>query len=160
MAHLEGWAFKKAKDRARVQEGLRKAGMPEGVKSELDLTLPQDVAPAEVAGASTIDVEQAKDLFERGVKLVDVRDRADWKEGHVPGAIHLYVFVDFTKEELSAVVAEDEEVIVSGEGASEGAYAAIAAARAVSWGFKRVCYLPAGFPGWKAAGYPFKVVQN
>lgn len=160
VAHLEGWAFKEAKDRARIQEGLRKAGMPEGVKTGLNLALPQDVAPADVAGASTIDVERAKELFERGVKLVDVRDRADWNDGHVPGAIHLYIFHDFTEEELSVIVTKDEEVIVSGEGASEGAYGAIAAARAVSWGFKRVYYLPAGFPAWKAAGYPIRVVQH
>ncbi len=157
VSRVEHWAFKEQTDRARVQEGLRKAGVPEGAKTEQDLDYAQDLTPLNVDGATTIDAEKAKALLERGIKLVDVRDRADWQDGHIPGTVHMSLFRDFTDAGLSAVVERDEAVVFFGSGTGANKMAAIATARAVSWGFEKVYYFCDGFPGWKAAGYPIQV---
>ncbi len=160
VSRVEHWAFKEQADRARVQEGLRKAGMPEGATTEQDLGYAQDLTPMSVDGATTIDAERAKALFEQGIKLVDVRDRVDWEDGHIPGAVHLSLFRDFTDARLSAVAKRDEAVVLFGSGTGANKMAAIAASRAVSWGFERIYYFRDGFPGWKAAGYPVQVPPN
>ena len=154
------WAYKEQADRQRVQEGLRKAGVPEGAKTELDLGYAQNLTPLNVAGATTVDAEQAKDLSERGIKLVDVRDRADWLEGHIPGTLHIYLYRDFTEAGLSAVVRRHEEVVLFGGGIGANKKAAIAATRAVSWGFEKINYFRDGFRGWKAAGFPIVAAQS
>ncbi|MEM7226635.1 MAG: BTAD domain-containing putative transcriptional regulator [Pseudomonadota bacterium] len=157
VSRVEHWAFKEQADRQRVQEGLRKAGVPEGAKTEQNLNYAQDVTPMNVDGATTVDAEQAKTLLEQGIKLVDVRDLADWRHGYIPGTLHLSLFRDFTDAKLSAVAERDEAVLVFGSGIGANKMAAIAAARAISWGFEKVYYFRDGIPGWKAAGYPIQV---
>ena len=36
----------------------------------------------------TVDAEDAADRIERGALLVDVRERAEWDEARIPGAVH------------------------------------------------------------------------
>ncbi|MHC4066938.1 MAG: BTAD domain-containing putative transcriptional regulator, partial [Planctomycetota bacterium] len=96
VAAVESWAYKLASDRARVQEGFRKAGMPEGATTSVSLDWAQDVSPLEVEGATTIDAAAAKALIERGVAVVDVRNGKYWNAGHIPGAAHLNLYKDFT----------------------------------------------------------------
>jgi TolB-like protein/rhodanese-related sulfurtransferase len=160
VAKVEGWAFKFQRDRARVQEGFRKAGMPEGAASTLELDWAQDVSPAEVPGATTIDAATAKNLVDRGVTVVDVREDHYWNDGHVPGAVHLSLYSDFTEAKLAEVVAKDQELVILAHGSAVNPRSARACARAVSWGFSKVYYFREGYPGWQAAGYPIKMVQN
>ncbi|MEM7123727.1 MAG: BTAD domain-containing putative transcriptional regulator [Pseudomonadota bacterium] len=160
VAHVEGWAFKNPEDRATVQEGLRLAGMPVGMRTEAAITFPQNAAPTDVDGATTIDVSGARDLFEQGITMIDVRGWSEWVDGHVPGAVHLDLFHAFSVDAVSAHVGKDEQVIIFGGGAAEGSYAAIGTLRVVSWGYRNVYYLRDGFPGWKAAGYPTATFQE
>jgi hypothetical protein len=63
----------------------------------------------EVKGASTLDVDTAKTLFDRGVPFVDVRKNWPWNEGHIPGAVHLLAI---SEAELSKIVSKDQEVVI------------------------------------------------
>ena len=160
VAHLEGWAFKRPEDRQRVQEGLLKAGMPPGASASSEPNLAQDTSPAEVPGATTIDGLRAKELMEQGAVVVDVRGSLDWAAGHIPGAVHLYLFNDFTEKALASFAAKSQPLVLYGQGANASPIAARAVARAVSWGYTKIYYFRDGLPGWKEAGHPFKVVLD
>jgi rhodanese-related sulfurtransferase len=42
------------------------------------------------SGDDEIRIDAAAELFDKGeVRLVDVREPAEWARGHIPGAIHL-----------------------------------------------------------------------
>ncbi|MCH8160215.1 MAG: rhodanese-like domain-containing protein [Proteobacteria bacterium] len=119
----------------------------------------RDAEILSVEGVATIDVGTARELREGGAKFVDVRDRLAFDAGHVPGAIHLDLHVDFTEERLSELVDRDDEVVMSCWG-ENCPYAAHACAMAVIWGFTQVYYFAAGFQAWSAAGYPVENGQN
>jgi rhodanese-related sulfurtransferase len=150
LAHLGGWTFKEEADRERLREGLRKAGLPEGVP--VVAAFGAGSSSTEIEGAITVDATRAKTLFDRAVPFVDVRENADWNAGHVPGAVHLELFNVFSEATLTEVAGKDEEVVIYCHGPSCG-LSASACVSAVSWGFKKVYYFRDGFPGWKAAGY-------
>jgi TolB-like protein/rhodanese-related sulfurtransferase len=144
--------------RNQVMEGLRMAGVPEGAGADLPFEeyrklLHKSGGYYNVDGATTVDVRQAKALHDRGVKFVDVRAAKGFAMGHVPGAYNLDVGSELSRERLSRIVGKDEEVVLSchGKTCPDSAYAS---AKAVLWGFKRVYYFSAGFPGWEEAGYP------
>jgi adenylate cyclase len=141
------WLFQKSVDRDRLREGLRVAGLPEtGEETE--------VSPLFVPGAISIDVVEAKELFDRGVVFVDARDVVDWSIGHIKGAIQLDVDDMLTKEALSAVIGPQEEVVIYCHG-PRCLRSSKAAAKAVAWGFTKVYYFRDGFPAWKIAEHPF-----
>jgi rhodanese-related sulfurtransferase len=144
--------------RQQLVEGLRKAGVPEGAGTDLDLDDVRRLVHGSggyftVDGATTIDVPQAKQLHDRGVKFVDVRAAQTFARGHVPGAYNLDVASALSRENLSRIIGKDEEFVLScyGKTCPDSAYAS---AKAVLWGFKRVYYFSPGYPGWEEAGYP------
>jgi rhodanese-related sulfurtransferase len=143
------WYFKKSEDRERLRDGLKLAGVPEAGENE-------KVSLLEVPGAITVDVELAKALFDRGVTFIDVLPDNSWRDGHIPGAIHLDFKDAFTEASLSAVVDRGQEVVIYCLG-PRCLRSSEASARAVSWGFKKVYYFREGLPAWKAAGYPINV---
>jgi TolB-like protein/rhodanese-related sulfurtransferase/thioredoxin-like negative regulator of GroEL len=152
-AMMDGWQFADETIRERFREGLRKAGVPPGAPSPPLAFRGVMKAPLEIAGATTIDVTEAKALFDRGVPFVDVRGDPGWKRGHISGAVHLHVYHDVTEAKLSKVAAKDEEVVIYAHGPGAGV-STRAVASAVSMGFKKVYFFREGLPGWKAAGYP------
>ena len=112
MAARDGWDFPLEAIRERYREGLRKAGVPQGAASPPVVFRGVMKAPLEIEGATTIDVTEAKALFDRGVPFVSVRSDPGWKRGHIPGAAHLHKDHDFTEAKLAEVVAKDEEVVI------------------------------------------------
>lgn len=110
-------------------------------------------SPQEVAGATTVDSEQAKALFEQGVSFIDVRKEIDWVAGRIPHAVHLELRHRFTPERLRRAAAPDEPVVFYCNG-PECPRSSIAARQAVAWGYRRVYYYRDGFPAWRNAGYP------
>ncbi len=155
LAHLAEWTFKESAERERLREGLRKAGLPEGVSAGPAVAA-GDTSPTEVDGATTVDATRAKVLFDRAVPFVDVREDADWNAGYIPGAVHLELYNVFSEAKLSEVVGKDEEIVIhcAGPACSRSSRACVSA---VSWGFKKIYYFRDGFPGWKAAGHPIEV---
>ncbi len=145
---VDFWPFARSADRERLRHGLELAGVPAESGSSQ--------SPISVDGATTVDAVAAKRLFDEGVVFVDVRSLEIWKLGHVPEAMLLDLKTDFTEDELVAVVAKDQSVVIYCEG-PKCLRSSKACAKAVSWGFTRVHYLREGFPGWRAAGYPVAV---
>ena len=113
----------------------------------------KETSPEKIDGATTVTVEQAKALFEKGVPFIDVRSDSDWNAGRIPGAIHLDVKNVLSSENLMKVAAKDQEVVFYCNGpscmrSSQGC------TKAVSWGWKKVYFFRMGFPSWKLAGNP------
>ncbi|HKJ76918.1 MAG TPA: rhodanese-like domain-containing protein [Gammaproteobacteria bacterium] len=110
-------------------------------------------SPRTVAGARTIDSEQARDLFEQGVAFIDVRKDIDWSAGRIPHAVHLELRHHFAPERLRRAAGRNEPVVFYCNG-PECPRSSMAARRAVGWGYRQVYYYRAGFPAWRNAGYP------
>ena len=144
-----------------MQEGLRKAGLPEGAGTDLALDdyvkfMTMSNGQTTVEGTTKIDVEEARALRERGVPFIDVRAPVDYGNGHVPGAINLSLVTDFSREALEKTLAsKDSEVTFYCHG-KHCPYSAYASAKAVAWGYKRIFYFAGGFPEWQEAGYPIE----
>jgi TolB-like protein/rhodanese-related sulfurtransferase len=144
---LDNWLFHESDDRDRLREGLRVAGVPEAGD-------PAEVSPLSVSGASSIDVHEAKQLFDAGVFFVDVRDISGRDYGYIPGSIFLDLELDFTEQALSDVIERDEAVVIYCAG-PRCLRSSKAVGKAVSWGFTNSYYFRRGFAAWKIAGYPF-----
>lgn len=69
-------------------------------------------SPIEVAGATTIDAAQAKVLYDRGAKFVDVRSSTLWDAGRVPGASYLDWSTGFNEPSLLRVATKSDEVVI------------------------------------------------
>jgi rhodanese-related sulfurtransferase/lipopolysaccharide biosynthesis regulator YciM len=145
----------------RLQEGLRKAGVPEGAGTDLaldDYVKLMTLANGELSvdGTIKIDVAETKALIARGVPFIDVRAPLNYDNGHIPKAINLSVVTDLSKESLVEVAGKQDEVAFYCQGKS-CPHAAYAAAKAVAWGYTRVYYFAGGFLAWDDEGYPVVV---
>ncbi len=112
----------------------------------------KEISPETVVGATTIDVKEAKRLFDQGTVFLDVRSQRDWDAGRIPGSAYLELKHIFTEESLAAVVARDKPVVIycNSIGCMRSSHAC---AKAVGWGFKQVYYFREGYPAWQEAGY-------
>lgn len=113
----------------------------------------QVTSPESIAGATTIDPERAKLLFNKGVIFIDVRKSSDWEAGRVPGAVHLDLDTSFDDQNLALEVGKDEEVVIYCNG-PKCLRSSTACAKAVAWGYRKVYYFRDGFPGWQTAEFP------
>jgi rhodanese-related sulfurtransferase/Tfp pilus assembly protein PilF len=149
-------------------EGLRKAGVPEGAaparegfdfRALVSSSYDERGRSYEVAGVPNIEAATVKEMLERGVVVVDVRDAGSFGRGHLPGAIHLDLNLDLTEANLMEVVGKDDPVIFHCWGPS-CSYSAMGCAKARLWGYKEIYYFAGGLPAWKAAGYPIEGTDN
>ena len=119
------------------------------------LAVAKEEAPMAVDGTTTVNVAEAKTLFDQGALFIDPRGDADFDAGRVPGAIHLPLNGGLSEASLSDVANKDETLVFYCNGV-KCAVSSEACAKAVAWGFTDVRYFREGFPGWEAAGYPIE----
>ncbi len=144
--------------RASLQEGLRKAGVPDGAAPQLSegdykSLVTKSGGEFTVEGARTIDLAEAKSLQEEGALFIDVRSETGYLKGHIPGAIGLDLKTQLTKESLAEVAEKDQKIVFY----CDGIYcykSADACAKALTWGYTDVLYFAGGEPAWSKAGYP------
>ena len=112
-------------------------------------------SPEHAEGATTINVDEAKWMFDEGVTFIDVRNPRFFARRHVPGAHHLDMKGGFTRETLADVAEKDQPIVIYSSGIKCGrAYRA--AVQAVSWGYTRVYYFRGGIVDWKDVHYPIE----
>ena len=95
-----------------------------------------------------IKVQEAYDLYQSGVFLLDVRTQGEWDEIHVPNAT--LIPLDELESRLNELP-KDQEIVVmcrSGNRSQTGRDILRSA------GFKSVTSMDGGIVDWKAAGYP------
>jgi phage shock protein E len=82
--------------------------------------------------------------------IVDVREKGEWDEGHIPGAIHMS---RGTMElDVEEQVPDTNAMIICHCGG--GGRSALAAENLQKMGYKNVRSMAGGFKAWKAAGLP------
>lgn len=84
------------------------------------------------------------------VQILDVRSPSEWEEGHIPGAIHVFV------PELRKKAANLDRARPVITYCDSGFRANIAASVLQQEGFERVCNVPGSMQAWKRAGYPLE----
>ena len=83
--------------------------------------------------------------------LVDVREKHEWNEGHIPGAVHVpRGYLELQVEE--AVPDKDKTVVLYCAG---GVRSLMAGATLQQMGYKNVVSMAGGFGAWKGNGYSF-----
>jgi sulfur-carrier protein adenylyltransferase/sulfurtransferase len=87
--------------------------------------------------------------------IVDVRERDEWAEGHIPGAVHI-PRGNLESRIEAAVPDRSTPVVVY---CSSGNRSAFAAKSLEELGYEDVVSLAGGFTDWKRSGFPFDVPQ-
>jgi len=82
--------------------------------------------------------------------IVDVREKDEWDEGHIPNAIHMSRGT--IELEVEEKVPDTNAVIICHCGG--GGRSALAAESLQKMGYKNVRSMAGGFKAWKAAGLP------
>ncbi len=120
-------------------------------------TLARAEAPDEVFGAKTVDLQQAKTLFDQGAVFIDVRDPQSWSLGHIEGSVNL----DFNASEFAVLYVSKEldrtTPIVFYTSSALNVRSAMASFFASNWGYTNVYYFREGFYSWMAADYPVEL---
>jgi rhodanese-related sulfurtransferase len=101
----------------------------------------------------TIDTDEAKQMIEQGVRVIDVRQPEEWQRGHIAQATlvpinGIYSFGQALKE---LNLPQDEEVIFV---CQAGQRSASASEIALVAGLKKVYNLANGMNGWIYRRYP------
>lgn len=109
--------------------------------------------PETVEGSTTIDTPKAKQLFDSGAAFIDARKDADWDAGRIPGAYHMELDKVLSKDSLAKVAKPTDPLVFYCNGV-KCMVSPHAIKQAVGWGYTNIHYYRAGFPAWKAAGYP------
>ena len=101
-----------------------------------------------------IDAQRAHErLADGGELFLDVRERDEWEEGHIPGAVHIPRGHLESRVE-SALPERSQPVVVY---CASGNRSAFAAKTLEELGYENVSSLAGGFTDWKRNGFPFEL---
>ena len=84
--------------------------------------------------------------------MIDVRDKDEWEEGHIPGATHLSRGT--VELDIEEKVPDPNATIICHCGPEGFRGSALAAESLQKMGYKNVRSVAGGFKAWKAAGLP------
>jgi phage shock protein E len=84
--------------------------------------------------------------------IIDVRDKDEWDEGHISGAIHMSRGT--IELDIEEKVPDTNAMIICHCGG--GGRGALATESLQKMGYKNVHNMAGGFKAWKAAGFPTK----
>jgi molybdopterin/thiamine biosynthesis adenylyltransferase/rhodanese-related sulfurtransferase len=104
-----------------------------------------------------MDAAEARALLESdSAAVVDVRELAEWDEGHIPGAVH--VPRGNLESRIEAAVPERDRTLLLY--CAAGNRSAFAARTLEELGYERVVSLAGGFTDWKRNGFPFEIPRS
>lgn len=102
--------------------------------------------------------QEAKGKKEKNPKtvIIDVREGEEWKEGHIPGAIHIpRGFLEFKIENL--VPDKSTPIVCHCAG---GMRSMLATKTLQDLGYTNAASMSGGFKAWKEAGLPFEISET
>jgi molybdopterin/thiamine biosynthesis adenylyltransferase/rhodanese-related sulfurtransferase len=88
--------------------------------------------------------------------LLDVRERDEWEEGHIPGAVH--VPRGFLESRIEGVAPDRSRPVLLY--CASGARSALAARTLAELGYEDVASLAGGFTDWKRNGFPTQLPRS
>jgi hydroxyacylglutathione hydrolase len=140
-------------DLEEVQRHLLRTGfekidgyLAKGMRGWFEAGLPFDRIPE-------MSVHQLKGWIDSGgsdLQVLDVRSSGEWRQGHIPGALHLYA--PFLPNHLHSFDRTKAIATYCGSGYRSS----IAASFLKRGGFREVYNIPGSIKAWKAAGYPIE----
>ena len=87
--------------------------------------------------------------------VIDVRERSEWDEGHIPGAVH--VPRGFLESRIGGVARPDQEVVLA---CASGMRSLLAGRTLAEMGYANVQSLAGGFTRWKQNGHRYEVPRT
>jgi molybdopterin/thiamine biosynthesis adenylyltransferase/rhodanese-related sulfurtransferase len=105
-----------------------------------------------------VDAKRARELHDAADPplFLDVREREEWDEGHIPGALHLAR--GWLESRVEQAVADKARPIVAY--CAAGNRSAFAARTLEELGYRHVVSLAGGINDWKRHGYPLEVTAG
>jgi sulfur-carrier protein adenylyltransferase/sulfurtransferase len=87
--------------------------------------------------------------------VIDVRERSEWDEGHIPGAVH--VPRGHLESRIGGVAGPGREIVIS---CASGARSLLAGRTLSEMGYENVSSLAGGFTRWKQSGQRYEVPRT
>jgi len=85
-----------------------------------------------------------------GPLVIDIREQAEWDQGHIPGALHIPR--SFLESRIAGVARPDQEVVLC---CASGQRTLLAGVTLQEMGYDQVQSLAGGFQRWKQSGNPW-----
>ena len=106
---------------------------------------------------TVVNTDQLKKMIDNKEKflLVDARNAAEYKEGHITMAMHVYdKEMDANKAKFPADT--NMPIVFYCNGYPKCPRSVNAARTALGWGYKKIYLYVEGFPEWEKRGYPIE----
>jgi rhodanese-related sulfurtransferase len=115
-----------------------------------------DETPEHLEGVTIVSAEELRPMLNQGVKVYDLRKKASYADGHVPGAMNAAEHYDSTKDALDTrfLGPNRSERIVFYSHGSTGWKSYHAARNAVEAGYDNVMWMRGGYQDWQAGDNP------
>lgn len=112
--------------------------------------------PTQLEGVQILTPDQLRPLLNQGVAVYDLRKKASYADGHVPGALSAAQHYDAEREALdTSFLGPDRSApIVFYSHGSTGWKSYHAAKQARDAGFQKVMWMRGGYADWAAGGHP------
>ena len=99
-----------------------------------------------------VSPQEAQSLLDSGLLLLDVREPAEYEEGHVPGAINIpRGMLEFKMSQEESLTNRQRPIMLYCKTSGRAALSAVALQ---TLGFEHVRSISGGFDAWCAAGLP------
>src|SRR5207244_6753291 len=96
------------------------------------------------------DAKRAQELVDDGAVLVDVRERDEWEQGRIPGAVH--VPRGYLEQRIEQAAPDRSRPVVLY--CAAGNRSAFAAKTLAELGYQRPVSLAGGYTDWQRTGLP------
>jgi rhodanese-related sulfurtransferase len=135
----------------------RSVGLVVAVLVALAIAAGGQEAPPIPKEVTVVSSEQLKKMLDSKDKflLVDSRVGREYKEGHIPGAIHVYD-KDMEAQRSKFPADKNHSIVFYCNGYPKCPRSANAATIALKWGYRNVHIYVAGIPEWEQKGYPIE----
>jgi rhodanese-related sulfurtransferase len=126
------------------------------------ITPSRELVAAANAEIETLDVAAARRLFDAGgAQFVDVRERHEWQQGHLPGAVHvprgsLEFLADPSLPTHEAALHSGRRLVLY---CAAGGRSALAAQTLKRMGFTDVAHIAGGYGAWHQGGNPVTTAE-
>lgn len=112
--------------------------------------------PEHLEGVTIVSPEELRPLLDRGVRVYDLRKKASYADGHVPGAESAAEHYDATENTLNTgfLGPNRSDRIVFYSHGSTGWKSYHAARNAVEAGYNNVMWMRGGYEDWQAGENP------
>jgi len=97
-----------------------------------------------------INLESAKEMYDRGIIFIDARDEEEFAEGHIKGAI----LAPSTPELVQLFPDRSSPIVTYCSGGDCDVSMELAEQLMFEWEYERIFVYLGGWPEWKAKGYP------